>query len=220
MQAVVAGGGAQVDGGEHPEGVAGFEMLGEYGLQQAQPAPLDEGTEQIDPIGGGHLRLQGQPHTGLTGGIDQQGAIRQGKQGPGDGLLAGQQRSSPQLLQQAGAGVEPIARCDRFRCLLLQHRHDPVHQGQLLLLPLGLRQRRQGDLTELPQVTGQPLGSFGRIERLQPVQGGQLGGERLVLGLAEGVVVEAGGEVLRGHEWPVLRLRSVVSEKKLLGQAD
>jgi hypothetical protein len=41
-----------------------------------------------------------------------------------------------------------------------------------------------------------------------------------VLGLAEGVVVEAGGEVLRGHEWPVLRLRSVVSEKKLLGQAD
>jgi hypothetical protein len=32
--------------------------------------------------------------------------------------------------------------------LLLQHRHDPVHQGQLLLLlPLSLRQRREGDLT-------------------------------------------------------------------------
>jgi hypothetical protein len=31
------------------------------------------------------------------------------------------------------------------------------------------------------------------------VEGGQLGGEGLVLGLAEGVVVEAGGEILRGH---------------------
>jgi hypothetical protein len=35
--------------------------------------------------------------------------------------------------------VEPIASGDRFRRLLMQHRHDPVHQGQLLLLPLGLR---------------------------------------------------------------------------------
>lgn len=88
--------------------------------------------------------------------------------------------------------MKPIAGGDRFRRLLLQHRHDPVHQGQLLLLPLRLRQRRQGDLTELPQVASQPLGSLGGIERLQLVQGGQLGGERLVLGLAEGVVVEAG----------------------------
>ena len=44
-------GGAQVDGGEHPQGAAGFEVLGEHGLQQTQPAPLDEGAEQIDPIG-------------------------------------------------------------------------------------------------------------------------------------------------------------------------
>ena len=95
--------------------------------------------------------------------------------------------------------MEPIARCDCFRRLLLQHRHDPVHQGQLLLLPLSLRQRRQGDLTELPQVAGQSLGGLGGVKRLQLVEGGQLGGEGLVLGLAEGVVVEAGGEVLRGH---------------------
>lgn len=72
----LAVGGAQVDGGEHPQGAAGFEMLSEHGLQQTQPAPLDEGAEQINPIIRGHLRLQGQPHTGLTGGIDQQGAIR------------------------------------------------------------------------------------------------------------------------------------------------
>ena len=85
--------------------------------------------------------------------------------------------------------MEPIARCDRFRRLLLQHRHDPVHQGQLLLLPLGLRQRRQGDLTELPQVAGQPLGSLGGVEGLQVVEAGQLGGEGLVLGLAEGMVI-------------------------------
>jgi hypothetical protein len=38
--------GAQVDGGEHPQGAAGFEVLDEHGLQQTQPAPLDEGTEQ------------------------------------------------------------------------------------------------------------------------------------------------------------------------------
>ena len=30
--------------------------------------------------------------------------------------------------------------------------HDLIHQGQLLLLALGLRQRRQGDLVELGQV--------------------------------------------------------------------
>jgi hypothetical protein len=34
------------------------------------------------------------------------------------------------------------------------------------------------------------------------VEGGQLGGEGLVLGLAEGVVVEAWREVLRGHGYP------------------
>jgi hypothetical protein len=96
--------------------------------------------------------------------------------------------------------VKPIASGDRFRRLLLQHRHDPVHQGQLLLLPLRLRQRRQGDLTELPQVAGQPLGSLGGVEGLQLVEGGQLGGERLVLGFAEGVVVEAGGGGLIRHE--------------------
>ena len=110
--------------------------------------------------------MQGQPHAGLTGGIDQQGAIRQGNQGAGDGLLAWQQRNGPQLLQQAGAGVEPIASGDHFRRLLLQHRLDPVHQGQLLLLPLSLRQRRQSDLTELAQIAGQPLGSLGGVERL------------------------------------------------------
>jgi len=42
----LAVGGAEVDGGEHPQRAAGLEMLGEHGLQQAQPAPLDEGTEQ------------------------------------------------------------------------------------------------------------------------------------------------------------------------------
>ena len=35
--------------------------------------------------------------------------------------------------------------------------HDLIHQGQLLLLALGLRQRRQGDLVELGQVACQPL---------------------------------------------------------------
>ena len=35
--------------------------------------------------------------------------------------------------------------------------HDLIHQGQLLRLALGLRQRRQGDLVELGQVACQPL---------------------------------------------------------------
>jgi hypothetical protein len=47
----LAVGGAQVDGGEHPQGATGRKVLGEHGLQPPQPAPLDEGTEQIDPIG-------------------------------------------------------------------------------------------------------------------------------------------------------------------------
>lgn len=126
-------------------------------LQQPQAVPLDEGTEQIDPIGGGTFRLQGQAHAGLTGGIDQQGAFGQGDQGTGCALLARQQGGSAQLLQQPGAGVELVAGADGGGRLLLEQGHDLVHQGQLLLLPLGFGQCRQGNLTELAQVAGQAL---------------------------------------------------------------
>ena len=44
-------GGAEVDGGEHPQGPPCSQVLLQNGLQQTQPAPLDEGTKQIDPIG-------------------------------------------------------------------------------------------------------------------------------------------------------------------------
>ena len=62
-----------------------------------------------------------------------------------------------------------------------------------------LRQRRQGRFAQLPQVAGQPLRGFSRVERLEPVQALRLIGQGLVDGGAEGVVVEAGRKVLLGH---------------------
>ena len=44
-------GGAHVDGGEHVQGAAGVEVGAQLVLQQTEPAPLDEGAEQVNPIG-------------------------------------------------------------------------------------------------------------------------------------------------------------------------
>ncbi len=66
--------------------------------------------------------------------------------------------------------MEPIPGLNRQRCLLLQQRHQPIHQRQLPLLPFGLRQGGQGDLTELAQVAGQTLGGFGGVQGRELVQ--------------------------------------------------
>ncbi len=174
-------------------------------LQQAQPAPLDEGAEQVDAIGRGTLRLQGKTDAGLTGGIDQQGAVGQGDQGTGQRGFVGQEGRGSQFLQQAGAGVKLVASADGVGGLLLEQAHDLVHQSQLLLLPLRLGQCRQGDLAQLVQVAGQALGGFGGVEGLELVQALQLIGQGLVDGGAEGVVVEAWREILRGHGWGTSR---------------
>ncbi len=173
-------GGAHVHGGEHAQGAAGIEVGAQLLLQQPQAAPPDEGAEQIDPIGGRALRLQSQANARLAGGIDQQGAIGQGDQGPGDGGLTGKERGGAQLLQQPGAGVEVVAGMNRGRRLLVEQGHDPVHQGQLLLLPLGFWEGRQGCFAELAQVAGQALGGFGGVERFEVMQRPRLGCEGLV----------------------------------------
>ena len=111
VQAVVAVGGAQVDGVEHPQGAAGFEVLGKHGLQQAQPAPLDECTEQIDPLLGGDYVKQGLPHRGFVASVNQQGAVGQGDEWADGYGLVSQLRREPDL-----RGVKP---CGDISCLLL-----------------------------------------------------------------------------------------------------
>lgn len=83
--------------------------------------------------------------------------------------------------------------------MAVQQGHDLVHQIQLLLLLLGLRQCRQGDLTELAQVTGQALGGFRRVERLQLMQPRLLGSQQLMERLTEGLTLETGGSVQGIH---------------------
>ena len=83
--------------------------------------------------------------------------------------------------------------------MLLEQAHDLVHQGQLLLLTLGFRQRSQSGLAELPEVAGQALGSFSRIEGLELVKRCRRAGEGQMERRGERVVVEAGMEILRGH---------------------
>ena len=102
-------------------------------------------------------------------------------QQPNQRHLIGQQRRRPQLLQQAGTGVQLIPLPDHGRSLLLQQGHDPVHQRQLLLLSLGFGQRSQGGLTQLPQVARAALGGFCGVEGLEVVQGVRLSRQDLVV---------------------------------------
>jgi hypothetical protein len=73
--------------------------------------------------------------------------------------------------------------------LLLEQVHDLVHQRQLLLLTLRLRQRSQGGLAQLAQVAGQALGGFCGVEGLELVQGVLAASQGLMNCSAEGVVV-------------------------------
>jgi len=107
--------------------------------------------------------------------------------------------------------MKPIPSLNRQRRLLLQQRHQPIHQIQLPLLLFGFRQCRQGNPTELEQVTVQPLGGFGGVQGPGLVQLRWKLGEALVGGLAEGGAVETWAEVLRGHGWTRQSLSSVIA---------
>jgi hypothetical protein len=79
-------------------------------LQQTQPAPLDEGTEQIDPLLGGDFVNQGLPHRGFVACVNQQGAVGQGDEwADGYGLVS-------QLRREPDLRVKP---CGDISCLLL-----------------------------------------------------------------------------------------------------
>jgi hypothetical protein len=73
-------------------------------------------------------------------------------------------------MQQLGTPMNLIPSLNRLRRLLLQQRHQPIHQRQLPLLLFGLRQSGQGDLTELPQVTDQPMGGLGGVQGRELMQ--------------------------------------------------
>jgi hypothetical protein len=100
-------GGAQVDGGEHPQRAAGLGLQeGREGrLEQTQTAPLDEGAEQVDPLGGGDFVDQRLTHRRFAAGVHQQGAVGQGDERADGGRLAGQQRRGANLREQPGGGV-------------------------------------------------------------------------------------------------------------------
>ncbi len=101
-------GGAQVDGGEHPQLPAGLGLQegGEGRLEQAQTAPLDEGAEQVDPLGGGDFVDQRLPHRRFAAGVHQQGAVGQGDERADGFGLAGQERRGSDLREQPGGGME------------------------------------------------------------------------------------------------------------------
>jgi hypothetical protein len=79
--------------------------------------------------------------------------------------------------------MELIATTDRGGRLLLEQSNDLIDQGQLSLLPLGLRHGRQGDLTELAQVAAQALWYFCWVQRRQSVPACGLDAELLVTSL-------------------------------------
>jgi hypothetical protein len=64
-------GGADVRRGNHPKGTAGLAVPFDGIHQQSQTLPLDEGTEQVDPVSGGHLCGQFLVQSWLVPGVDQ-----------------------------------------------------------------------------------------------------------------------------------------------------
>ena len=184
--------GAQVDSGEHPQGAAGREVLGEHGLQQPQPAPLDEGTEQINPISGGDFVDQ-RLHRRFAAGIHQQGAVGQGDQRSDGFGLAGQERRGSDLREQPGGGVQQVGRGDGPGCLALEQAHQLVHQGQLVLRGGATAQVLQGNAGQTRQVPGQQVRGFLGIKSVGGDQGFLQVAQLLLQALGEELLVEAGG---------------------------
>lgn len=155
-------GGAQVDGGEHPQGAAGqgLQEGGEGRLEQAQAAPLDEGAKQVDPLGGGDFMDQRLPYRRFAAGVHQQGAVGQGDERTDGFSLAGQKRRGSDLREQPGGGMQQVGRGDSAGCLALEQAHQLVHQGQLVLRGGSTAQMLQGDAGQTRQVPGQQARGF------------------------------------------------------------
>jgi hypothetical protein len=194
-------GGAQVDGGEHPQLAAGLGLqeIAERRLEQAQAAPLDEGAEQVDPLGGGDFVDQRLPHRRFAAGVHQQGAVGQGDERADGFGLAGQERRGSDLRQQPGGGVQQVAWGDGAGCLALEQAHQLVHQGQLVLRGGATAYVLQGNAGQTRQVPGQQARGFLGVKAVGGDQGFLQVAQLLLQALGEEFLVEAGGWGLVGH---------------------
>ena len=102
-------------------------------MEQAQAAPLDEGAEQVDPLGGRDFVDQRLPHRRFATGVHKQGAVGQGDERADGGALAGKKRRGSDLREQLSGGVQLVGRGDGSGCLALEQAHQLIHQGQLVL---------------------------------------------------------------------------------------
>ena len=194
-------GGAQVDGGEHPQRAArlGLQELCECRLEQAQAAPLDEGAEQVDPLGGGDFVDQRLPHRRFAAGVHQQGAVGQGDQRADGFGLAGQECRGSDFREQPGGGMQEVGRGDGAGCLALEQAHQLVHQGQLVLRGGATAEMLQGDPGQTRQVPGQQARGFLGIQSVGFDQAFLQLAQLLLQALGEELLVEAWGWGLVGH---------------------
>ncbi len=197
-------GGAQVDGGEHPQRAAGLGLqeLRQRRLEQAQAAPLDEGAEQVDPLGGGDFVDQRLPHRRFAAGVHQQGAVGQGDERADGFGLAGEECRGPDLREQPGGAVQPVGCGDGAGCLALEQAHQLVHQGQLVLRGGATAQVLQGNAGQTRQVPGQQARGFLGIQAVLVIEIARQLAQLLLQALGEELLVEAGRWDLVGHGIP------------------
>lgn len=194
-------GGAQVDGGEHPQLPAGLGLqeFSQRRLEQAQTAPLDKGAEQVDALGGRDFVDQRLPHRRFAAGVHQQGAVGQGDERADGGGLAGQERRGTDLREQPGGGVQQVARGDGAGCLALEQAHQLIHQGQLVLRGSATAQVLQGKAGQTRQVPGQQARGFLGIKVVPVIQIARQLAQLLLESFGEELLVEARGWGLVGH---------------------
>src|SRR5688572_19796957 len=69
---------AHIGGREHPDGAASLDEFLQRLPQQSKSVPIDEGTEQIDPIGGSQFSAQGLAEARVAGLVDEQCTLTKG----------------------------------------------------------------------------------------------------------------------------------------------
>jgi len=170
----------------------GLQEFSQRRLEQAQTAPLDEGAQQVDPLGGGDFVDQRLPHRRFAAGVHQQGAVSQGDERADGRCLAGQERRGSDLREQSGGGMQKVGLGDGAGCLALEQAHQLVHQSQLVLRGGATAQVLQGNAGQTRQVPGQQARGFLGIQLISVIEIARQLAQLLLQALGEELLVEAG----------------------------
>jgi len=192
---------AHVSGGDDPEPAPAIAHGAKRPLDRAESLQLDEGREKVHGVGGLHLPGDLGANAGLIPPVDEQGRLREWDLRPRQRprvrwrLRRGQQRQED--LVRGGRPVAETVKCLRDRPDELGHHlvadTDPGRQSGAAIAADAAQRPPEGP----GNVADQEDVGVGGIEGTPDDEPRIDGGEALVEGLGDELLVEAGGQ-LRG----------------------